>query len=116
MASAVIGVQIVFLLGLVLNPVDSGFLYASVIVLSITIPMLIGVCLGAVCGYMEPLKHLFFGGSWLSVVWFALIIMSYSVFAGILFLIVSLISYKMLQYHHIDEKAKRENSQGTDEK
>lgn len=114
-ASAVIEVQIFYLLGFILNPIDRGFLYASVIVLSITIPMLVGVCLGAICGYMEPLKHLLFGGLWLSVVWFALILMSYSILAGMLFLVVSLVSYKMLQYHHIDEKAKRENSQGTDE-
>ena len=104
-ASALLGVQIVFFLNIITDPKEDWFLLAAMIALSASIPLLIGACVGAICGYMRVLKTLLVSGSLLSVCWFALALMSYSVIAGLVFLFVSLVSYKMLQNHYVDEKA-----------
>lgn len=104
-ASVLLGVQVVFFLNFISSPTDGWLLYGSVIALSGSVPLLVGACVGAITGYLEPLQHLLRAGALLFIAWFILALMSYSIVAGVVFLFVSLLSFKMLQYHHVDQKA-----------
>ena len=104
LAAALLGVQVAYALSFVHSPSMGWQFYLSFIVLSISIPMLLGACLAALFGYEKVLQKLLIFGGLFAALWFTFALMSYSVLAGVLFASVGLICFKMLQHQYQDSK------------
>jgi hypothetical protein len=104
LAAALLGVQVAFVLSFVQSPTAGWQFYLSLVALSASVPMLLGACLAALFGYFKELQTLLISGGILSALWFMFMLMSYSIFAGVLFAFSALVCFKMLQYRHIDSK------------
>lgn len=114
-AAVLLGVEILYFLGLVNTPISGWEIYASILALSISIPLLVGTCLGLMVAYMAPAKNLMLGGLLTCALWFFLALASLSNIAAIIGVFVSVVSYKMLQYYHQDLKKTAQQSVQSDE-
>ena len=108
-ASIMLGLEVAFFISFITDPTHGWAIYGSILALAASIPNLVGACLGFITGYEEPAKHLLRAGMITFVLWFFLALLSYSIWASVLFACMSLLSYKMLQYHHIDKKSVKDD-------
>lgn len=104
LAAALLGVQVTYALSVIHSPAAGWLFYWSFVALSVSIPMLLGACLAALFGYLKALRTLLIFGGLFAALWFTLVLMNYSVLAGILFAVVGLTCFKMLQYEYKDSK------------
>ena len=104
LSSICLGTEVAFLIAFLITPIEGWLMYAAFIALAASIPLLAAACTAAMVGYMKPLRYLLSAGLLLFLIWLTLLFMSFSVVASLVFLFVSLVSYKMLQYHHQDQK------------
>lgn len=103
-AAAMLSVEILYFLNLTNVPITGWAVYSAIVALSISLPMLVGACLGLMVGYMQPAKPLLLAGLLFGLLWFMLALAALSKLACVIAILVSLVSYKMLQYHHKDIK------------
>jgi hypothetical protein len=66
--------------------------------------MLVAGCLGAIVGYIKQVKLLLWPGLFFGVLWFIAALFALSKVAALVAALVSLVSYKMLQYQYRDTK------------
>lgn len=104
MASVLIALQIAFFMNFVSNPKVGWVFYFVILALSISVPTLVGACLSAILGFKKPMQYLLRYGIFAFFAWFVILLMSYSFSIALVFIFTSLITYKMLHYHHIDKK------------
>lgn len=103
-AAALLGVEVAFALSFVQSPATGWQFYLSFAALAASVPMLLGACLAALFGYLKELQTLLISGGLLAALWFMFALMSYSIVAGMLFAVIGLFCFKMLQYRHADLK------------
>ncbi len=101
-ASVMSGIEALYFLNVLDAPKSGWAVYCSLIALAVSMPMLIGGCLGLISGYMVPSKKLIFSGLIFGLLWFVFALAALSKLASIVAILVSFVSYKMLQYHHKD--------------
>ncbi len=110
-AAALLGVEVVYFLNLANEPKSGWAIYCAVVSLSVSVPMLVGACLGLMVGYMAPAKNLLLAGLIFGLLWFMLALAALSKLASIIAILASVVSYKMLQFHHKDLKAAAASAQ-----
>lgn len=103
-AATMLGVEVVYFLNLAGNSQSVWAAYLALIFLSISGPMLVAGCLGAVVGYVRQMKLLLWPGLFFGVLWFIAALFALSKVAALIAAVVSLVSFKMLQYHYRDTK------------
>jgi hypothetical protein len=103
-AAAMLGVEIIYFLNLAGDPPSGWAAYLALIFLSISVPMLVAGCLGAIVGYIKQVKLLLWPGLFFGVLWFIAALFALSKVAALVAALVSLVSYKMLQYQYRDTK------------
>lgn len=103
-AAALLGVEVAFALSFVQSPATGWQFYLSFAALAASVPMLLGACLAALFGYLKELQMLLISGGLLAALWFMFALMSYSIVAGVLFAVIGLFCFKILQYRHADSK------------
>jgi hypothetical protein len=113
-AAAMLGVEMVYFLNLASAPKTGWAVYCSLLALAISLPLLVGACLGFMVGYMGPARNLLLGGLLSGLLWFAFALAALSVFASIVAAFVGLVSYKMLQFHHKDRKGQAQQAAQAD--
>ncbi|HAD30543.1 MAG TPA: hypothetical protein DCE77_03095 [Methylophaga sp.] len=105
-SAALLGLQIAFVMSFLQSPSVGWKYYLAIIASAFSIPLLTGACLAALFGYSKQLQALLITGAMFTGLWLILLFMSYSLIAGIILLLVGLISFKMLYYHYQDLKKK----------
>ena len=110
-SAAMLGVEIVYFLNAVHEPGTGWASYSAFIALCVSLPMLVGACLGLMVGYLRPAKSLLLAGLLTGLTWFMLAVASISIVACIIAVVVSFVSYKMLQYHHKEVRSARASAQ-----
>ena len=103
-AATMLGVEVVYFLNLAGDPQSGWAAYLALVFLSISVPMLVAGCLGAVVGYVKQTKLLLWPGLFFGVLWFIAALCALSKVAALIATVVSLVSFKMLQYHYRDTK------------
>lgn len=110
-AAVMLSVEVLYFLNLANEPKSGWAIYCSLIALSVSIPLLVGACLGFMVGYMAPARNLLLAGLIFGLFWFMLALAALSKVASIIAILVSIVSYKMLQYHRNDIKAAAASAQ-----
>jgi len=110
-SAAMLGIEVLYFLNAINEPGTGWASYCAFIALCVSLPMLVGGCLGLMVGYLQPAKTLLLAGLLAGLWWFMLAVASISKVACVIAVAVSFISYKMLQYHHKDVKAARVSAQ-----
>lgn len=99
-----LGMEVLYFLNAVNEPGTGWAFYSAFIALCVSLPMLVGACLGLMVGYLRPAQSLLLAGLLTGLIWFMLAVASVSKMACVIAVAVSFVSYKMLQYHHKDVK------------
>lgn len=110
-AAAMLGIEVLYFLNLASDPKSSWAVYGALICLAVSIPTLIGACLGFMVDYSAPAKNLLRAGLVFGLLWFMLALAELSKVASVIAILVSIVSYKILQYHHSDLRAAKTSDQ-----
>lgn len=111
--AAMLSAEVVYVGSLASGPQSGWAVYICMLALGVSAPMLIGSCVGYMVGYAAPAKTLLLGGLISGVLWFTFALAALSKLAAVVFGCMSIVSYKMLQHHHIEIKtAARAAQQG----
>ena len=102
--AAMLSVEVVYFLNLASEAVSGWAVNGALFAMSVSVPMLVGASLALMAGHMAPAKNLLSGGLAFGILWFMLALTALSAIAGCIAVVVSLVSFKMLQYHHRDLK------------
>jgi hypothetical protein len=99
-SAVMLSIEVLYFLNLANEPKSGWAVYFSLIALSVSVPMLVGACLGFMVGYKVPARNLLLAGLIFGLLWFMLALAAISKVASIIAILVSIVSYKILQYHH----------------
>lgn len=110
-AAAMLSLEVLYFLNLANDPKSGWAVYCSLISLAVSMPMLVGAGLGFMVGYMAPARSLLLAGLIFGLLWFMFALAALSKVASVIAILVSIVSYKMLQYHHKDLRAATASAQ-----
>ena len=109
--TAMLSVEVLYLISLASGPQPGWAVYVCLLALAVSVPMLVGACVGLMVGYSTPAKTLLVGGLTFGALWFVFALAALSKLACLILVVVSIVSYKMLQYHHKDLKQAARSAQ-----
>ena len=104
LGTALLGIQVVYFLNIDSSASLGWASWVAVICLALSIPLLVAAVLGFIVGYEPPAKVLLRAGLLTGALWFFAALAAASVWISLLSIFISVVSYKMLQYHHNDLK------------
>lgn len=109
--TALLGVQVVYFLNIDGTASLGWATWVAVVFLALSIPLLIAAALGFIVGYDPPAKVLLRAGLLTGTLWFFAALAAISVWISLFSIFISVVSYKMLQYHHRDIKESKVSAQ-----
>lgn len=108
---SMLSAEVVYVSSVASGPQSGWAFYVCLLALAISVPMLIGACLGLIVGYHSPAKTLLQGGLIFGILWFVFALAALSKLAAVVFICVSVVSYKMLRFHYKDSKSAAASAQ-----